>query len=217
MKILYLQASSKNVELSTSKQVGNELLKYLIKNIDEDVTVQTIDMYNYYIPLPKASYFTSRASLVKDKDFENLNEEEKNDVRIMEELCDMFLEADIILLAYPMWSLSFPSIVKRYLDCIILNNKLIEIDNDKVTGLLKDKKRVFICVQSSGADYPVLLSKFLNHGISYLKEVFLFLGIDKFIPILVEGTEQNNIGKEEAIEKARDEFSSTLKKIKDIF
>ncbi len=217
MKILYIQGSSKEYNISTSKTVGNDFLKYVIKNLDYDITVTTLDLYSDYIPLPKSSYFTSQATLVKNSDFKNLTKKEQEDVSRMEELCDMFLEADIIILAYPMWSLCFPSIVKQYIDCIMLNGKLIQISDKKVTGLLNDKPRAFVCIQSSGADYPVLLSKFLNHGISYLKEVFNFLGVEKFIPLLVEGTEQDNIGKNKAIQKAKDEFEISLKKIKEIF
>ena len=60
-----------------------------------------------------------------------------------------------------------PSVVKEYLDCIIQTNKTIEFHNNKPYGLLGDKQRVFIYVQSSGGDIPWLLKSALTKGLNY--------------------------------------------------
>lgn len=211
MKILYITASSKEASISTSKTVGNLFLEKLAQNTNVEVT--SLDLYKDFIPLPQAKYFTSRASIVTGDYLESLSNEEKKDIQRMEELCDMFLLADVIIIATPMWSISFPSVLKKYIDCICINNKLISITNDDVTGLLHDKKRSLVYIQSSGGDYPALLTRITNHGLTYMKDLFNFLGVYNFIPILVEGTEQKNIGKEKAIEKAAEKFDSAISKI----
>ena len=147
MNILYITASSKDESLSTSKQVGKKFLEKLQENINAEII--TLDLYNDFIPLPKAKYFTTRASLVSGEYLENLSSSEKKDISRMEELTENFLTADVIIIATPMWSISFPSVLKQYIDCICLNNKLISITEDEVKGLLTNKKRAMVYIQTS--------------------------------------------------------------------
>lgn len=214
MNVLYIKASSKEENISTSKLVGNMFIEKLKENTS--ITVESLDLYKDFIPLPKAKYFTSRASLVEGEYLEKLTDKEKKDIDRMDELCNSFLKADVIIIATPMWSISFPSVLKQYIDCICLNNKLIYIDENEVTGLLNDKKRAMVYIQSSGGDYPMLLSRITNHGLTYMKDLFNFLGITTFKQILVEGTEQKGIGKEKAIKKAEEKFDEVIEKILEI-
>lgn len=211
MNILYITASSKDESLSTSKQVGKKFLEKLQENINAEIT--TLDLYNDFIPLPKAKYFTTRASLVSGEYLENLSSSEKKDISRMEELTENFLAADVIIIATPMWSISFPSVLKQYIDCICLNNKLISITEDEVKGLLTNKKRAMVYIQTSGGDYPAILSRVTNHGLTYMKDLFNFLGIYLFIPLLVEGTEQKGIGIDKAVNKTYEKFDNTIAKI----
>ena len=80
-------------------------------------------------------------------------------------------------------------------------------------GLLNDKIRKMVYVQSSGGDYPALLSRMVNHGLTYMKDTFLFLGIKSFIPLLIEGTEQSNIGRDKAMDKAMNELNNIVVKL----
>jgi FMN-dependent NADH-azoreductase len=84
----------------------------------------------------------------------------------------------------------------------MLNNKLIAIDDQGVSGLLDDKDRRMIYVQSSGGDYPDILWRKFNVGVDYFKDIFKFLGVEKFRKLLVEGVDMSTIGKESALQEA---------------
>lgn len=211
--ILYIKASSKPDDVSTSKIVSKKFIEHLVRN-QEDYSITELDLYNSNIPEPNYKCFDSRATLVTGEKYEKLDKKTKDMVDRMNSLCDEFLQADIIIIASPMWSLSFPSILKRYLDCIILNNKLIFIDDKNIKGLLNDKDRTMVYIQSSGGDYPNLMQSMFNPGISYIESIFKFLGISNFKKILVEGTEMNDIGKEKAIQKGLDDVQNLVKKIR---
>ena len=134
-RILYISASSKPDNISTSKTISNELIKRLKLNGDYEVT--NLDLYTSYIPLSNYKYYNSRASLVSGDEYEKLTENEKNDVMQMNLLANQFLEHDIYIISTPMWSISFPAILKQYLDDIVLNGKLIYINDKTVSRIIK--------------------------------------------------------------------------------
>lgn len=211
--ILYIKASSKPDDISTSKIVSKKFIEVLTQN-QENYNITELDLYSAGIPEPNYKCFESRATLVTGEKYEKLDKATKDIVDKMNSLSDQFLQADIIIIASPMWSLSFPSVLKRYLDCIILNNKLIFIDDKNVKGLLNYKDRTMIYIQSSGGDYPNLMQSMFNPGISYIESIFKFLGINTFKKLLIEGTEMSDIGKEKAIEKGLEDIEVLAKKIK---
>ena len=164
---------------------------------------------SYNVCYTKLLRFNSRANLVETDAYLNLSEQEQDDVDRINQLCDQFLSADFYVIAAPMWSVNFPSILKRYIDCIVINGKTISITEHKVEGLLGDKIRKMVYIQSSGGIYPIFISAKFNHGLNYLQDLFKFLGIAEFEDVLVQGVDMVSVGKDKAIQKA-------LKKIDDL-
>jgi FMN-dependent NADH-azoreductase len=211
-KLLYISVNSKPEDLSTSKTVGREFVnRFLTKN--SDFELEELDLYNEDIPDINYKFFKNRANLVTGADYDVLPETDKKSVDRINFLCDQFLDADIYVIAAPMWSLSFPSKLKSYMDCIILDGKVIQIDLEEVTGLLKDKKRDMVYIQSSGGVYPKLLGSKVNHGVYYVKDIFKFLGINKFEKILVEGIDMPDVGKDIAMKKAFEDVENVIDKL----
>ena len=211
-KLLYITASSKPENLSTSKTVGRDFVnKFIEKN--KDFTVEELDLCTSYIPDMTYKIFQNRAEVVTGDAYNALGEEDKKAVDRINDLCNQFISADFYVIAAPMWGVSFPSIVKKYVDCIMMNGKLISITPDEVNGLLNDKKRDMVYIQSSGGVYPKIFSSKFNHGVAYFHDIFKFLGIDKFEKILVEGVDTPSVGKDEAVSKATEDVNSVVNKL----
>lgn len=211
-KLLYITANSKPENLSTSRTVGREFVKrFLIQS--EDYKLEELDLYTEYIPELTYKLFKTRAELVTGAEYNALSDLDKKAVDRANELCSQFLNADTYVIAAPMWSISFPSILKRYVDCIIQNNKVIRVSPEKVDGLLDDKDRNMIYIQSSGGIYPKILGGRVNHGVDYFHDTFKFLGIKKFEKILVEGVDMSSVGREEAIRRAFEDIDSIIGKL----
>lgn len=211
-KLLYIPVNTKPEELSTSKTVGREFVtRFMAKNTDYEL--MEIDICNDNIPEMNYKYFKCRAELVTGQEYDALTEQEKQDVDRINQLSDQFLSADAYVIAAPMWSVMFPSRLKRYIDCVILNNKVIKVSPDEVKGLLDDRERNMVYIQSSGGVYPKLFSGKINHGANYLHDIFKFLGIKKFEKIMVEGVDIPSVGKETAIKKAYDEMDEIITKL----
>lgn len=211
-KLLYITVNSKPENMSTSKTVGRTFVnKFLIKN--HDYKLEELDLYNEDIPEINHKVFTGRAETTSGAQYNELSPQDKKDVDRINQLCDQFLSADIYVIAAPMWSLSFPSRLKRYADCIILNNKTIKISQEEVKGLLDDKERKMVYIQSSGGVFPKLFNGMFNHGIDYLHDIFKFLGIKTFEKILVQGIDDSDVGKEKAMSKAYEDMEDIIDKL----
>lgn len=211
-KLLYIVANSKPEEISSSKTVGRALVNSILEKY-KDLSLEELDLYKEYIPRPKYTYFSSRSTLVSGEALAKLTTQEQNDVQQMSKLCDQFVSASIYVVASPMWSLSFPAVLKDYIDCIIQADKTITFHEDKPSGLLNDSPRTFIYVQSSGANIPWLLKPVLDKGLNYVEDIIKFIGVSKFEELLVDGTGTTETEKYEAIEKAKGKINSILDQI----
>lgn len=210
-KLLYISVNSKLEEDSTSKTVARKLIDKIIKYEDCEVEVEEFDVYKEHIPTLTHEYFCGRNTLCNDEDYEELNHRARNEIDRIKVLANQFKEADIYVVASPMWSLFFPAPFKQYLDCVIQNGITIDISEKKCKGLLDDKERKFYFVQSSGGDIPVLFKGMLDHSSCYLKDIVKFMGIDKYKEILVDGTGFTKEERRDAIEAAEDEIDAMFK------
>ncbi len=210
--LLYITANSKDEKVSSSKTVGRELVNSILKE-NPDMKLEEVDLYKDHIPQLKGCYFEGRSAIVSKESREKLSSEEQKEVECIENLCNQFRDADIYVLAAPMWSMSFPAPVKEYFDCVIQSDKTIEFVDNKPHGLLSNKHRTFIYVQSSGADLPWIIKPVLNKGLNYIEDIVKFIGIENFIELPVSGTGTSEDERLEAIQKAESKIDGIVHKL----
>ncbi|MDF2821296.1 MAG: FMN-dependent NADH-azoreductase [Clostridiales bacterium] len=211
-KLLYIPVNTKPEHLSTSKTVSREFVnRFLAKN--PTFELMEIDICNEYVPELNYKYYNGRAELVSSDEYAKLNTEEQQAVARIKELSNQFVSADAYVIAAPMWSSFFPARLITYIDCVIQKDKVLKINEDKVEGLLDDKKRTAVYIQSSGGVFPKLLSGQINHGTTYIEDIFKFIGIKDFHKLMVEGTGKDNIGVEGAEKKAFEDMDKIIDKM----
>jgi len=208
-KLLYITVNSKPEELSASKTVGRALTNRFLEKY-ADFELEELDLYKCHIPRLEYQYFEKRNCMLKEDDFNKLNEKEKEEVHKMVKLADQFKEADLHVIAAPMWSLSFPSPLKEYIDCIVMEGKTIHMENDTVEGLLTDKQRGMIYIQSSGGTIPWFLRMVMNKGLNYVHDIMKFIGIKRFEELLVDGTGSTEEEKAKAVQEAMGKIDNVI-------
>jgi len=211
-KLLYITVNSKPEELSASKIIGRALVNKILENYS-DFELEELDLYKCHIPRLEYQYFEKRNCMINKSDFNKLSEKEKEEVHKMVKLADQFKESDLYVITAPMWSLSFPSPLKEYIDCIVMEGKTIHIENNQVEGLLTDKERGMIYIQSSGGSIPWFLRIVMNKGLNYVHDIMKFIGINKFEELLVDGTGSTEEEKIDAIQKALKKIDSVIDEV----
>lgn len=210
MQVLYITASPKKEKDSASKTAGKLFIEKW-KHHNPDAEIQQIDLYNVDIPRMNQRHVMGTATLSEGTDFEKLSAEEQQQTKRIDEIGDQFVAADRYIIATPMWSIFFPAILKQYIDCVIINGKTILVTDDEVEGLLGDKERKMLYIQSSGGIYPKILGRKVNHGEAYLKDTFKFLGVAKFESIMIEGVDMQGVGFGDAMKKVEHDIEKVAK------
>lgn len=152
--------------------------------------------------------------LLKKKQLKNFLWKTKRKFKKIRDLCEQFISADMYVIAAPMWSLSFPAPLKEYIDCIVQDNKTIKVQKGKKPkGLLDDKYRALVYVQSSGGNIPWILDPVMDKGENYIESIMKIIGIATVEELKVDNTGTTEEERRAAIEKAKDRIDITLERI----
>ncbi|WP_300261296.1 NAD(P)H-dependent oxidoreductase, partial [Clostridium sp.] len=180
--------------------------------LNPEFEIEEIDLYKDFIPRLEAKHFSGRSCLV---DFEDasIDEKTRKEIKRIIELSEQFKNADLYVIATPLWTLSFPSPLKEYIDCVVQNKITIKVTPEEIKGLLDDKQREMVYIQSSGGEISLLTRGIFNKGLNYVEDVMKFLGIKKFHQLLVDGTGFSIEEKFKAEDKAVEKIDNVIKDI----
>jgi len=107
-------------------------------------------------------------------------------------------EADIVVIAVPVYNFNIPSALKAWIDHVVRAGRTFSYGADGPKGLLKDKK-IYLAIASGGvySDGPL---KAIDYTEPYLKTVFGFIGLHDVTTFRVEGVSSPEL-KETALQK----------------
>lgn len=180
-KLLYITAHPLDELASNSMAAGKAFLNaYKEQHAQDDIV--HIDLFNTYIPLIDKDVLTGWG---KAANGETLNGDEKEKIERLAEILDEFLSADKYVFVSPMWNLSFPPVLKAYIDAITVAGKTFKYTAEGPQGLLTDKKVLHI--QSRGGYYSEGPAAEMESGDRYLKTIMTFLGVPSYENVIIEG------------------------------
>lgn len=212
-KLLYISVNSKPENLSSSKMVARKFInKFLERN--GDFKVEEVDLYKEHIPRLEYQYFKDRNCVISEEEAKKLPEKDQKEIRKIRDLCDQFISAQMYVIATPMWSLSFPAPLKEYIDCIVQEEKTISFEKGKKPkGLLDDKERAVVYIQSSGGNIPWILDPIMDKGENYVAQIMKAMGIKNVQELKVDATGTTEEERENAIRDAEEKIDSILDRI----
>lgn len=186
--------------------------KFLERN--GDFKVEEVDLYKEHIPRLEYQYFKDRNCVISEEEAKKLPEKDQKEIRKIRDLCDQFISAQMYVIAAPMWSLSFPAPLKEYIDCIVQEEKTISFEKGKKPkGLLDDKERAVVYIQSSGGNIPWILDPIMDKGENYVAQIMKAMGIKNVQELKVDATGTTEEERENAIRDAEEKIDSILDRI----
>lgn len=194
--VLFVHANPKPRNQSHTLRLADAFIEAYLKNNPSDEIVE-LDLYHSEIPI-----IDERVLRIWHK-FSKKIELDNDEIRLnrrMNEIFDQFAGAEKIILAAPMWNHSFPSVVKAYVDNVVVMGKSFKYSEKGPVGLLKDRPLLF--VQSRGGVYSSGPMQAFEDAESYLRNIFSFVGIQNFQVLLCEGVNSNPNGAESIFQNA---------------
>lgn len=141
-----------------------------------------IDLFETYIPVIDKDVLTGWGKMSNG---ETLTDDEQMKVSRLSDILEEFLSADKYVFVTLMWNLSFPPVVKAYIDAISIAGKTFKYSAEGPQGLLTDKKVLHI--QSRGGYYTEGPAADFEMGDRYLRTIMTFLGVPSYETIIIEG------------------------------
>jgi len=131
----------------------------------------------------------------------------KSDVAVGQVALDEFLAADIVVIGAPMYNLGLPSQLKAWIDRISVAGKTFRYGEHGPVGLCGGKK--LIIASSRGGVYSEgSPAAFFEHHETYLKAVFVFLGITDITFVRAEGVAMGPEARNGAIASAKNQAAA---------
>ena len=187
MNILYVNACVRKDSRT------NELGQYALSKLQGNIEEINLD-FEKIAPLYKEQ-LELRDSLLKDKNYNHP----------MLKYAKQFANADIVLVSAPYWDLSFPAILKTYIENINVNGITFSYsEKGYPISLCKAKKLIYITT----AGGPIISDDF---GFGYIKSLAEnFYGIKDITYIKAEGLDVWGANIHEILEKSKKDIDKTL-------
>ena len=110
-----------------------------------------------------------------------------------------FAEADIIVMAAPFWDLSFPALLKVYIEQLCVDGITFTSEHGGLKGTCRASDLVYIT--SRGGDYS---NDPLEMGSRYIDAMHTFFGIEKYHCIAADGVNMSCFDTETVINQAKE-------------
>ena len=195
-KVLYIKANIKNEGESRTFKVSDSFVEEYKKNNPEDEII-TLDLYKENIDFLRADDL--------GKIFGPKDEESKNNSIL--KYAYQFADADKYIIAAPMWNLSFPAILKAYIDYVSVSGITFKYTAEGPVGLLNNKKAVHIVSRGGGYDNSPY-----EMGDRYLRTILGFFGIKDIETIAIDNLDVIGVNVEEKVEEGIKKAISLAKK-----
>ncbi|MFC4891552.1 FMN-dependent NADH-azoreductase [Pseudofrancisella aestuarii] len=191
-KVLHIRTSS-NLQKSFSRNVGNTLINHF-KNIAPETQIIERDLVkdtiNHLNPNFLNALFTN----------------DEAGLALSNKLIDELFSADVIVIESPMYNFSIPSMLKAWIDHILIARKTFRYTENGPEGLVKGKKAILIL--SKGGVYREEPAKSLDYQEGYLQTILNFIGITDIEIIRIEGVAKKDIAEEVLLNQAKEKAKS---------
>ncbi|BAB80497.1 NAD(P)H-dependent oxidoreductase [Clostridium perfringens] len=195
-KVLYVKANIKNEGESRTFKVSDSFVEEYKKNNPEDEII-TLDLYKENIDFLRVDDL--------GKLFGTKDEESKNNSIL--KYAYQFADADKYIIAAPMWNISFPAILKAYIDYVSVSGITFKYTAEGPVGLLNNKKAVHIVSRGGGYDNSPY-----EMGDRYLRTILGFFGIKDIETIAIDNLDVMGVNVKEKVEEGIEKAISLAKK-----
>ncbi|HSK39271.1 MAG TPA: NAD(P)H-dependent oxidoreductase [Arenibaculum sp.] len=203
MKLLHID-SSPLTDVSVSRQLTASIVETWRRS-ERDVEVIHRDL----AAAPPDHLTGELMKVVKFRDLENLNDRQKAELALTDELVDEFLGADAVVIGAPMYNFSVPTQLKAWIDRIAQAGRTFRYTEAGPVGLAGGK-RVVIASSRGGLYAGTAAEAALDHQEAYLRTVLGFMGVTDVTVVRAEGVAMGPEARARAMEAAREQIDRLL-------
>lgn len=179
--VLYVKVNPQVDEAAFSTRLAKAFLDEY-QTVNPSDTVTTVDLYKEGVPLIDSDVLSAWGKAEANQE---LTADEAVKVERMGALLEQFLQADKVIFSAPMWNLSFPPLMKAYIDNILIAGKTFKYTESGPVGLATGKKVALL--EARGGIYSEGPAAELEFTQKYFRTVMSFIGIQDVDLVVAEG------------------------------
>lgn len=138
-----------------------------------------------------------------------LTAHEKKAIKKIDAMTKQFREADIIVIAYPMFNFSLPGIMKTYFDAVMQKGETWDINENGFYGLMQDKKALVLT--TSGGVYTGE-TEVHDFSSKLMITLFGFMEFDEVEIVQAQGLNQFSEKQDEIIAQANEKIKEVTRR-----
>jgi len=201
MKTLIVNYTARGDSSQTKKLLDSFLAN--VKNSEIETLDLTKDVPDMFLPENLSAYI-SRNYMGTE-----LSPELQKSIEKMDRMANQIKNADVVVLATPMYNFSLPAAVKAWFDSVLLKGETWDMNEKGYTGLMTAKKALIL--MASGGNYEGKMASW-EHAMSLAKIEFQFMGFDDVQGVMAQGMNANPDKADDVIEKGKTQINELIKK-----
>ncbi|KMY55303.1 FMN-dependent NADH-azoreductase [Bacillus sp. FJAT-27231] len=194
-KVLFVKANPRPIDQSVSVKLYHAFLdSYKESHPNDEIT--ELDLFKENLPYYGNEMINGTFKAARGLE---LTAEEQTAVNTVNKYLNQFLEAEKVVIAFPLWNFTVPAALHTYLDYLSQAGKTFKYTPEGPVGLLTNKKVALL--QARGGVYSEGPAQAAEMSMNYVKAMLGFWGVQDITTVIVEGHNQFPDRAEEIIEE----------------
>ena len=178
MNVLVVKANNR----PSSEGVSSKMYDVFMDNVGTDVNVKTFDVFKEDMPYFGQDFFNA---MQKSAQAEELEEIEQRILTAANKAMDAFLDADVVVFAFPLWNKTIPAPLQTFIDYIYRAGVTFKYTEEGPVGLVPEKK--VIILNARGGIYSNAEMAPSEMSVNYIRMIMNFFGIEDIEEVIIEG------------------------------
>lgn len=208
MNVLVVKANNR----PASEGVSSKMYDVFMDNVGSDVNVKTFDVFKEDMPYFGQDFFDA---MQKSAQAEELNDIEQRILTAANKAMDAFLDADVVVFAFPLWNKTIPAPLQTFIDYIYRAGVTFKYTEEGPQGLVPEKKVIILNARGGIYSTPEMAPSEMS--VNYVRMIMNFFGIEDIEEVIIEGHNMYPDKAQEIIEdgmKRVEEMAQSLEKVR---
>jgi FMN-dependent NADH-azoreductase len=183
MNILVVKANNRPSTEGISSKMHEVFMNEITKS--PDLNINTFDVFEEDMPYFGQDFFNAMG---KSAQAEPLNDIEQRILTAANKSMDAFMDADVVVFAFPLWNKTIPAPLQTFIDYIYRAGVTFTYNESGPVGLVPDKK--VIILNARGGVYSTPEMAPMEMSVNYIRMIMNFFGITDIEEVIIEGHAQ---------------------------
>lgn len=209
MNILVVKANNRPSSEGVSSKMHEVFMNELTQT--NDLNINTFDVFKEDMPYFGQDFFNA---LGKSAQAEQLTDIEQRILTASNKAMDAFLDADVVVFAFPLWNKTIPAPLQTFIDYIYRAGVTFSYNENGPVGLVPDKKVIILNARGGVYSTPEMAPSEMS--VNYVRMIMNFFGITNIEEVIIEGHAQFQDRAEQIIADGMQEVKAVANRLANV-